>query len=71
MHRHQIIVYALSLALSKTVTRLLSDTVDSFLSSSNDLKGTCNVPLSFNMSLNMFKAGDCQQKISTNIAVRI
>ena len=31
-------MYALSLALSKTVTRLLSDTVNSFLSSSNDLK---------------------------------
>ena len=71
MHRHQIIVYALSLALSKTVTRLLSDTVNSFLSSSNDLIGTCNVLLSFNMFLNMFKAGECQQKISTNIAVRI
>ena len=43
MHWHQIKVYALSLALSKTVTRLISNTVNSFLSSSNDLKGTCNV----------------------------
>ena len=33
----QIKVYALSLALSKTVTRLISNTVNSFLSSRNDL----------------------------------
>ena len=40
MHWHQIKVYALSLALSKTVTRPISYTVNSFLSSNNDLKGT-------------------------------